>query len=790
MNILIVESGAKAKTLQKYLGEGWAVLATGGHVETLPYDRKVHGKDATKAFWANRQGQLPSPPWVKTERGDEAVARILEVAGDEPVFWVATDPDREGEFIAWSLDRLLGSRGPTHRVAFEEVTREAVAAALERPRQVDDRMVDSALVRKFLDRLVGFRTSSMARTVVPGGAVSMGRVQTPTLGFIVERELEREAHVPIPFFEVRALALGVELEVRFHEPGDPDAWRDEVGKAHPVRTFDGEAAGEAARALADAGEVTVTGTRSTTRQRRPPEPFTTDALLQAAGAGFGWSPAKTSALASLLYEAGHITYIRTDSTRLAASAVEKARDVVRRAFGDDHLGPTAPRAATATAATDATPATAAGTIGTAAAAAGTAGTAAPATAAGTIQDAHEAIRPTRIEVEEPELDDADARRLYRLVRAQTLAAQMPPSSRQGVSIEAGCDGLDRPLTGSVSWRTFAGWEAAYAEFLGDVATSPPGIPLKAGAVWALDPGTDERENPLLIQDQTRPPARFRPHTVIKAMKDAGIGRPSTYSRTLEKLEEREYIVVDDGSVVPTERGRLVWTEAAPLYVRDGSEDEGPVELFSPEYTARMEAELDRIARGEVPAPASWVEWRDEIRAMHDEARARKKAGRILPNQRTMLERLLAAAPADVRTAHEDRLPELSYREARELIDQIREQGVKPAPTEKQMDYLQELVADLELDDDELEELTGVRSLDHVRNSDQASAAITELKRVHDERRPPSEKQRRFVADLVKEAGLTAAEAARLVDATSLDQLTGGREGTASALIDILQARQE
>ena len=152
-------------------------------------------------------------------------------------------------------------------------------------------------------------------------------------------------------------------------------------------------------------------------------------------------------------------------------------------------------------------------------------------------------------------------------------------------------------------------------------------------------------------------------------------------------------------------------------------------------------------------------------------RARKKAGRILPNQRKMLERLLAAAPADVRTAHEDRLPELSYKEARELIDRLREEGVKPAPTEKQMDYLRELVADLELDDDELEELTGVRSLDHVRNSDQASAAITELKRVHDERRPPSEKQRRFIADLVKESGLTAAEAARLVDATSLDQLT-------------------
>ena len=754
MNILIVESGAKAKTLQSYLGDGWAVLATGGHVETLPNDKRLHGKDAGKAFWMNRPGELPSPQWVWTDRGEEAVRKILEEAGEDATFWIATDPDREGEFIAWSLDKRLEKHGPRHRVTFQEVTREAVEAALANPRAVDRAMVDSALVRKFLDRLVGYRTSKMANTVVGRGA-SMGRVQTPTLGFVVERELEREAHVPIPYFEVHALALGVDLEVRFHEPDDDDAWRDEAGKVHPSRTFGRELAGGAHAALAAAGEVRITEAKESTRQRRPAPALSTDALLQAAGSRFGWSPRKTSALASALYEAGHITYIRTDSTRLAASAVAKIRDVVRAGYGDDHLG-TETRGAVAT---------------------------------GPVQDAHEAIRPTRVEVEEPGIDDGDARRLYRLIRAHTLASQMAPSVRTIVSIEAASEGLDRPLTGSVSWRTFAGWEAAYAEFMGDIATAPPaGVPLEAGAVWPLDPPTDERDNPLLVEDQTRPPARYRPHTLIKAMKDAGIGRPSTYSRTVEKLEERNYVVVEDGSVVPTDRGRSVWLEAAPLYAEEGDESHAAVELFSPEFTALMEERLDRIASGEAPAPASWEEWRDQIRELHAVAQERRNAGGMLPGQRKMLERLLSNSGGHEEERRRVSSGELSYEEAKALIGRLKEEGVKPAATEGQIGYMKELIADLKMSEEELEQLTGVRSTDQVSNSVQASAAIEELKRVYEERRPPSTKQRRFIADLVKQSGLSEAEAAALVGASSLDELTGGSEGTASTLIDRLQER--
>ena len=776
MNILIVESAAKAKTLRGYLGDDWRILATGGHVQTLPHDRAQHGKDAGKAFWANRVGELPSPPWVWTERGEEAVRKIVEEAGPDPVFWIATDPDREGEFIAWCLDRILKDRGPTHRVTFDEVTREAVLAALEHPRPVDRGMVESALVRKFLDRLVGYRTSKLASTLVPPPAASMGRVQTPTLGFVVERELEREAHEPIPYFEVRADAHAIDLRVRFHEPDDPAAWRDDGGRHVPTRTSDGDLARGALAALEAAGEVTITEAKQGTRQRRPDPPLSTDALLQAAGSAFGWSPGKTSALASMLYEAGHITYIRTDSTRLAESAVRAARQVVASSFGDDHLGPEA-RANVST---------------------------------GPTQDAHEAIRPTRPEVAEPDLDDDDARTLYRLIRARTLASQMAPSVRATVSLRAASDGLDRPLTGSVAWRTFAGWEAAYAEFLGNVATEPPAAPLEPGALWPLDPGTAERDNPLLVEDETRPPARYRPHTLIKAMKDAGIGRPSTYASTVEKLQDREYVELEDGSLVPTERGRVIWTRAAPLYADedgtgsddgkveaqragrgdpagDGSGDEGAVELFSTDYTALMEDRLDRIAGGEVPAPESWEGWRDRVRALHEVAKERLKAGAMVPSQRHLLQRLLENAPDHVRASHPD-LGDLSHEAAGAFIRELLGAGVKPSPTARQWSYLRQLAEDLELSPGELEAATGHRDLDEIRTMDQASGAIDELRQLHDERRPPSPKQRRFIEGLLEDVGLEPAEAARLVGAKSLDELTGGAGGTASALIDALQER--
>ena len=758
MNILIVESAAKSRTLQKYLGDGWKVLATGGHVETLPDDPKKHGKDAKKAYWANRTGELPSPPWVWTDRGEAAVKSILAEVDDAPTFWIATDPDREGEFIAWCLERLLKEHGPTHRVTFQEVTEEAVQRAIDHPRGVDTRMVESALVRKFLDRLVGFRTSKMANAVVPGAGASMGRVQTPTLGFVVERELERERHVPIPYFEARAVAEGVGLSVRFHEPDEPDVWRDDAGKADPQRTFSQELAEAAVAALEAAGEVTLAEVRPSTRTSKPRPPFSTDAILQAAGGRFGWSPKKTSALASMLYEQGHITYIRTDSNRLAESAVKKARELVESTWGSEFLGPGAQNVV----------------------------------ATGPTQDAHEAIRPTRLEVEDvASVDDADARRLYRLIRAQTLASQMAPAATAIRSIEARCRDFDRPLTGSVSWETFAGWRAAWTEFDAERPTAPPAIPLEPGAVWTLDPATEERPNPLLIEDETKPPGRYRPHTLIKAMKDAGIGRPSTYSRTVEKLEERKYVEEEEGALVPTERGRVIWTDAAPLYVREADGDRSAMELFSPEFTSLMEEGLDEVEEGEASAPERWERWRDAIRDLHESAREKRNAGSMTFRQEEMLKRLRPNTPPELAS----RIPgdlQLDWKQAQELIGELRDAGVQPTPTEAQLGYVRKLMEELEMDEPQALAAGGstATSLAELATSVQASAVIDELQRLHDERMPPSTRQRRFVDGLCEQLGLTGEEAAALVGLASLEELTGGREGSASELIEILKARVE
>jgi hypothetical protein len=381
--------------------------------------------------------------------------------------------------------------------------------------------------------------------------------------------------------------------------------------------------------------------------------------------------------------------------------------------------------------------------------------------------------------------DADSGRLYRLIRARTLASQMAPAASASRTVEAECRNFERPLSGSISWRTFLGWESAYREFLPAQPTAPPDIPLAVGSVWSLDQGSKENPNPVLIEDATKPPGRYRPHTLIGAMKDAGIGRPSTYSRIGEKLEERGFVENEGGALAPTLRGRTVWLDAAPLYAL---EEQTAAELFSTSYTAEMEEGLDKIAQGEASAPSLWEKWRDHIRNLHEAARARRNSGGSTLRQRQSLARLLENAPdSEGRTKD---LASLSYEQAKSLMAELRDAGVEPAPSEAQLDLVRKLLEDLALTEEEQKEILPGGTMEVFRTAGQASAAIEELKRLHDERKPPSAKQRRFIDGLLKETATAEEEAAALVGVASLQDLTGGREGTASALIDALEARKK
>lgn len=750
MKMLIVESAAKARTIQKYLRDDWVVMATGGHVQDLPSGPE-HGKAGRQATFAEGPDGLPRPPWVWTERGEQAMRKITERAAKEGAteFFLATDPDREGEFIAWRLETILGELGRTHRVTFHEVTPDAIREALTHPRPVDMPMVESASVRKFLDRLVGFRTSKVARAYLAGGGkASMGRVQTPTLGFVIERELEREAHVPIPYFEVRALAEEIDLEVRFHEPGDEAGWRDDAGKVHPNRTADAALAHAARDAVAAAGRLTITSAKQGASSRNPKPPFSTDALLQAAGNRWGWSPGRTMRVATSIYEEGHISYIRTDSNRMSAEFVADARALVSATWGDDFLGPGAAEA--------------------------------PAT--GKVQDAHEAIRPTRIDVVAPEGLEEPAAQLYALIRAQTLGSQMSPARFARISLVCQAEGLAVPLTGGVGWRVHAGWQAAFAGLDKAPADAPPALKLAAGEALTLTPGDADAPNPRLIEDATKPPGRYRAHTVVKTMKEHGIGRPSTYASTVETLEDRRYVAIEDGALTPTQRGRDVWLEVAPLY-----DDADASALFSVDFTAEMEAELDRIETGAVAAREVWAKVRDSVRALHEAARGHMNSGLATPKRVKQLEALLAVAPAEVERPAD--LAKLTQADALALITTLRGMGVKPPPSPEQLTYIRNMAEKLTLSDEDAAALIDLPDLDALTTSEQASELIGLLKTKVDEELPASPKQQGLIRSLAKKLALEEADAAALVDAPDFAALTGGRSGTASALIDALRARE-
>ena len=731
---MILESGAKARTIKKYLGKGWIVDACNGHVQDLP--TRGGTKQDNKAMWSSKEGKLPEPPWSWTDRAKKVITKLRKMAKTNSVeeIYIATDPDREGEFIAWRLKEIFSDYDSIYRVSFNEITNSAVQEAIQSPRDIDMDLVDAAKVRRFMDRLVGFRCSRFSRS---WNLASMGRVQTPTLGFIVERELERDAHVPIPYHSVNVESNGVSFKVRFHEKDDDEAWKDDDGKHHPNRTFNGDLAEEAIGKIRDAKELKLESVKEGKNNRKPQPPFTTESMLRAANGRMGWSIGRTNRVATTLYQSGHITYIRTDSTRTSKAARERIRSLIEKEYGSNHLGP--------------------GVLG-------------PDAKKGSsnVQDAHEAIRPTQPEVKTLSDVDDDQQSLYRLIWGRFAGSQMSDSIRERRNMVMKVGNLDLSLYGTSSWRIHSGWEAVYSADK-DVKTEPPKIGFEIGTKWTFN---STEENPLLTSDETKPPRRFTESSIIQEMKKADIGRPSTYLTTVGKLVDRGYINKDGSSLIPTEQGKLLWIEVVPFYGTNENLSSTISEgLFTPRFTANMESNLDLVEDGDTSGAIVWHQFVTDFRNMHNNAlEIRKKKPTV--KQLNFIKNRISRMPEKDKSKlfSNKHIDDLTGEDARSIIEVLNnsDNGDIP-PSEKQMKYMLSLFDKLNLNIDDYLREKGINDIDSLTGGrdGNASEIIGEL--VNLEGR--TDKQAAAIESMGEKAGLSVEDAMALVGAESLNTIT-------------------
>ncbi len=734
MKLMILESGAKGKTVKKYLGKGWIVEACFGHVQDLPRS----GSQGNKAMWASDKGMLPDPPWEWTERAERVVNKLLAKARSKDVteVYIATDPDREGEFIAWRLMHIFSEFPFVTRVTFNEITKEAVEKALENHRDIDEGLVDAAKVRRFMDRLVGYRCSKFAKS---WNLRSMGRVQTPTLGYIVDRENERNEHVPIPYHTVHTISDGYTFKFRFHESNDDEAWRDDNGKFFSDRTFDHVLAEDAFKALGNSGSFEVVSIKNGKTNRKPSPPFTTDTLLQSSSSSLGWSMSKTSKIASDLYNKGYITYIRTDSTRTSTGARGVARAIILENYGEDYLGQ--------------------GALGSDA----KKGTS-------NVQDAHEAIRPTDPKLVEPKDVDNDSAKLYRLVRSRFLSSQMSDSVRERREISGSVNNSGLEVSGTASWRIHPGWEIASSEFLPVPRTHEPTFGLTVGSVWKID---DLDENPKMTTDETKPPRRYTESSIVKKMKTAGIGRPSTYVSTVLKLSDRKYITNDSGSLSPTENGMLLWTEVAPIY----NDQESEIELFSSEFTADMEKQLDSVEEGIVTGSDMWLRFSSSFKEAHEKA-IEIKSRKPTPRQKYSIENQISSMEESEKNniLNGRSISEISGKEASEIIERLKEMAkegkIITKPSEKQISYLISLIEKSNMSEEEALSLVGVNDLDDLTGGRNGSASdLIGLMKENNNSLPASEAQLKLIIDMSEKLGIPIADVLAMADLAEISEVS-------------------
>ncbi|MBU2889042.1 type I DNA topoisomerase [Celeribacter halophilus] len=572
MPVVVVESPAKAKTINKYLGKDYTVLASYGHVRDLP--PKDGSVDPDHEF---------EMKWEIGADSRKHVKAIADALKDDDELILATDPDREGEAISWHLQEALTKRRAikkstaVSRVTFNAITKPAILEAMKHPRQVDVPLVDAYLARRALDYLVGFNLSPVLWRKLPG-ARSAGRVQSVCLRLIVEREQEIEAFNPQEYWTVKALLetpRGQSFEARLTQLS---------GKKLDKFDLKDRMSAEMAVQAVSSRALKVASVEAKPGSRNPSAPFMTSTLQQEASRKFGMGARQTMNAAQRLYEAGLITYMRTDGIDMAPEAVAQAREAIKARYGEQYV-PKSPRIYK--------------------------------NKAKNAQEAHECIRPTDMFAapDKVNLGDADQRKLYDLIWKRTIAAQMEGAKLERTTVDIASDDHEVVLRATGQVVVFDGFMAVYTEGRDDVEEDDEGrLPqitqgeaLKKVA-GGLKAQAAEKEAILGAEDavmglqhHTNPPPRYTEATLVKRMEELGIGRPSTYASVLTTIVDREYVRKEQNRLIPEDKGRIVTIFLMNFFRK----------YVGYEFTANLEEELDEISAGELDYKEVLAKfWRD------------------------------------------------------------------------------------------------------------------------------------------------------------------------------------
>ena len=537
MAVVVVESPAKAKTINKYLGSDFTVLASYGHVRDLP--AKDGSVDTEHDF---------AMTWEVAAESKKHIRAITEALKTDDTLILATDPDREGEAISWHLKEALASslkKGKTvSRVTFNAITKDAVTLAMKNPREIDTPLVEAYLARRALDYLVGFTLSPVLWRKLPG-AKSAGRVQSVCLRLIVEREMEIEAFRAREYWSVKAILVtprGHEFETRLTVLG---------GKKLDKFDITTSEAAELAVHAVTSRTLTVQSVEAKPATRNPYPPFMTSTLQQEASRKLGMGAKQCMSTAQRLYEAGHITYMRTDGIDMAPEAVTQARDAIKDRFGAQYV-PDQPRLYK--------------------------------NKAKNAQEAHECIRPTEMSAapEKLRLAEKDQANLYDLIWKRTIASQMAAARLERTTVDVGSADGQVTLRATGQVVQFDGFLKVYDEGRDDEDEEGGRLP----QIMQGEPA--EKRNISPEQHFTQPPPRYTEATLVKRMEELGIGRPSTYASVLSTIQDREYVRKDKNRLIPEDKGRLV-TAFLTNYFR---------KYVEYDFTADLENQLDDVSAGD------------------------------------------------------------------------------------------------------------------------------------------------------------------------------------------------